>query len=484
GGAERSRDDAPIKGKNLDEQEAAIERVSDDTEEMETILTSMDAVTILASRVAEVSTGSGSIPPAAEVPTGSDVVPTAGLIFSTATVVTPYTGRKGKETMVESETPKKKKVQEQIDAQEIHTEGKKDYWKIISLGGHTAVYQFFVDMLNHFDREDLNQLWDLVKETLRIRQATSDREKKLWVKMKRLFEPDFEDQLWTHIQALMHDPVEWKLHDTCGVHHLKKEKEGLDSKLIGFESASKDLDTLFGSQRTNKNKEGKYWPKKNFAHKNVTPRADLLKTASISAAKRVNTAVPRPNVNSARPKTTQDLVIIKLIQRVKRLKRELKARTPPIKIQKVNVRGRSRVTITLSFKVVDPILGTTTRLSTAEAEYVSLSACCAQVLWMRTQLTDYGFHFHKIPIYYDLKSAIAISCNPVQHSRTKQIAIRYHFIKKHVEKGTIELYFIKMDYQLADLFTKALPADRFNYLVCRLGMRSLSPQELDRLAKS
>nr|GFB16861.1 retrovirus-related Pol polyprotein from transposon TNT 1-94 [Tanacetum cinerariifolium] len=74
-------------------------------------------------------------------------------------------------------------------------------------------------------------------------------------------------------------------------------------------------------------------------------------------------------------------------------------------------------------------------LSTAEAEYVSLSACCAQVLWMRIQLTDYGFNFTKIPIYWDSKSAIAISCNPVQHSRTKHIAVRYHFIKEHVEKG-------------------------------------------------
>nr|GEU41791.1 retrovirus-related Pol polyprotein from transposon TNT 1-94 [Tanacetum cinerariifolium] len=123
-------------------------------------------------------------------------------------------------------------------------------------------------------------------------------------------------------------------------------------------------------------------------------------------------------------------------------------------------------------------------LSTTEAEYVSLSACYAQVLWMRTQLTDYGFHFNKIPIYYDSKSAIAISYNPVQHSRTKHIAVRYHFIKEHMEKSTIELYFVKTDYQLADLFTKALPADRFSYLVRRLGMRSLSPQELDRLAKS
>ncbi|GJS19670.1 hypothetical protein Tco_0448302 [Tanacetum coccineum] len=125
-----------------------------------------------------------------------------------------------------------------------------------------------------------------------------------------------------------------------------------------------------------------------------------------------------------------------------------------------------------------------TALSIAEAEYVSLSACCAQVIWMRTQLTDYGYHFNKIPIYCDLKSAIAISCNPVQHSRTKHIAVRYHFIKEHVEKGTIKLYFVKKDYQLADLFTKALLVDRFNYLVRRLGMRSLSPYELERLAKS
>nr|GEY21776.1 hypothetical protein [Tanacetum cinerariifolium] len=96
----RSRDDAPIKGRNFDEGEAEAERVSDDVEEMETVLTSMDAATVLASGVAEVPIGSGSIPtagsPATEVPTGSDVVPTA-----------------------KSETPKKKKVQEQIDAQVI-----------------------------------------------------------------------------------------------------------------------------------------------------------------------------------------------------------------------------------------------------------------------------------------------------------------------------------------------------------------------------
>nr|GEX63522.1 hypothetical protein [Tanacetum cinerariifolium] len=66
------------------------------------------------------------------------------------------------------------------------------------------------------------------------------------------------------------------------------------------------------------------------------------------------------------------------------------------------------------------------------------------------------------------QGAIAISCNPVQHSRTKHIAVRYHFIKEHVKKGTIELYFVKTDYQLVDIFTKAIPTDHFNYLVRRL----------------
>nr|GEX67616.1 retrovirus-related Pol polyprotein from transposon TNT 1-94 [Tanacetum cinerariifolium] len=106
-----------------------------------------------------------------------------------------------------------------------------------------------------------------------------------------------------------------------------------------------------------------------------------------------------------------------------------------------------------------------TSMSFAKAKYVSLSACYAQVLWMRTQLIDYGFHFDKIPMYCDSKATIAISCNPVQHSRTKHIDVRYHFIKEKVEKGIIELFFVGIKYQLADLFTKSLPEERFKYLV-------------------
>ncbi|GKD01769.1 hypothetical protein Tco_1172043, partial [Tanacetum coccineum] len=80
-------------------------------------------------------------------------------------------------------------------------------------------------------------------------------------------------------------------------------------------------------------------------------------------------------------------------------------------------------------------------MSSAEAEYVALSASCAQLMWMRTQIQDYGFNYNKILLYCDSQSAIAISCNPVQHST---------------------------EYQLADMFTKALPEDRFKYLVRRI----------------
>ncbi|GJX09526.1 retrovirus-related pol polyprotein from transposon TNT 1-94 [Tanacetum coccineum] len=96
----------------------------------------------------------------------------------------------------------------------------------------------------------------------------------------------------------------------------------------------------------------------------------------------------------------------------------------------------------------------------AEAEYVALSASCAQVMWMRTHLQDYGFNYNKIPLYGDSLLAIAISCNLVQHSRTKHIYTRYHFIKEQVENGIIKLYFVRTEYQLADMFTKALPKDR------------------------
>nr|GEW06595.1 uncharacterized mitochondrial protein AtMg00810-like [Tanacetum cinerariifolium] len=90
----------------------------------------------------------------------------------------------------------------------VHTEGQRSYWKIIRLGGSSTCYQFFIDLLKQLDMEDLNQLWDLVKEYLSIRPATSEKEMELWVELKRLYEPDPEDQLWTVTQNFKHAPVE------------------------------------------------------------------------------------------------------------------------------------------------------------------------------------------------------------------------------------------------------------------------------------
>ncbi|GKF21387.1 hypothetical protein Tco_0070025, partial [Tanacetum coccineum] len=97
-----------------------------------------------------------------------------------------------------------------------------------------------------------------------------------------------------------------------------------------------------------------------------------------------------------------------------------------------------------------------TAISSIKAEYIALSGCCAQILWMRSQLTDYGFQFNKNPLYCDNKS---------------------------VENGIVELYFVQTEYQLADIFTKHLPRDRFNFLIKKLGMRSMSSENLKRLVE-
>ncbi|GKB79684.1 hypothetical protein Tco_0946579 [Tanacetum coccineum] len=113
-----------------------------------------------------------------------------------------------------------------------------------------------------------------------------------------------------------------------------------------------------------------------------------------------------------------------------------------------------------------------------EAEYIAMSGCCAQILWMRSQLTDYGFAYKHIPLYCNNKSVIALCCNNVQHSRSKHIDIRHHFIREQVEKGVVELYFVRTEYLLADIFTKALPRVRFEFIRPWLGMRSLTPETL------
>nr|GFB71592.1 retrovirus-related Pol polyprotein from transposon TNT 1-94 [Tanacetum cinerariifolium] len=103
------------------------------------------------------------------------------------------------------------------------------------------------------------------------------------------------------------------------------------------------------------------------------------------------------------------------------------------------------------------------------------------ILWMRSQLTNYGFAFNEILLYCDNRSAIALCCNNLQHSRSKHVDIRHYFIKVQVEKSMAELYFVTKDYQLADIFTKTLPRERFKFPLPCLGMKSMTLETLRHL---
>ena len=112
-------------------------------------------------------------------------------------------------------------------------------------------------------------------------------------------------------------------------------------------------------------------------------------------------------------------------------------------------------------------------LSTAEAKYIATGSCCTKLLWMQKLLLDYGIFQKHLTIYCDNTNAINISKNPTQHSRTKHIEIRHHFIRELIEDGTLTLEFIHTDDQKADLFTKPLDGRRFEFLRQNIGVISM-----------
>ncbi|GJV27821.1 retrovirus-related pol polyprotein from transposon TNT 1-94 [Tanacetum coccineum] len=109
-------------------------------------------------------------------------------------------------------------------------------------------------------------------------------------------------------------------------------------------------------------------------------------------------------------------------------------------------------------------------ISTTEAEYVSAEKACQQALWMKQALVDYGIRLDDIPIMCDSKGAIDLSKNPVQHSRTKNIEIRHHFLRDNVQKGNISIEKVSSEDNIADILTKPLKREPFNYLRLGLGM--------------
>ena len=112
-------------------------------------------------------------------------------------------------------------------------------------------------------------------------------------------------------------------------------------------------------------------------------------------------------------------------------------------------------------------------LSTAEAECNAARLRCAQVLWMKQTLSDYGLTFSHVPIKCDNTSAISISKNPVQHSRTKHIKIRHHFLRDHAHKGDITIEFVQTEDQFADILTKPLNEEQFVNFRMQLGVINL-----------
>eukprot|EP00253_Pinus_taeda_P013440 PITA_13440 len=110
-------------------------------------------------------------------------------------------------------------------------------------------------------------------------------------------------------------------------------------------------------------------------------------------------------------------------------------------------------------------------LSTAEVEYVAATSCCTQLLWMMQTLQDYQITCTPpISILCDNTSAINISKNLVMHSKTKHIPIKYHFLREQVLEQKVKLEYVPSKEQVADILTKSLPKETFEYLRQKLGV--------------
>jgi hypothetical protein len=113
-------------------------------------------------------------------------------------------------------------------------------------------------------------------------------------------------------------------------------------------------------------------------------------------------------------------------------------------------------------------------LSTAEAEYIAIGSCCAQILWMKATLKDFGINFKNVPLLCDNESGVKLTNNLVEHQRTKHIDVRHHFIRDHQQKGDIAIESVGTVDQLADLFTKPLDEKRFHKLKNELNILDFS----------
>jgi hypothetical protein len=114
-------------------------------------------------------------------------------------------------------------------------------------------------------------------------------------------------------------------------------------------------------------------------------------------------------------------------------------------------------------------------LSSTEAEYMALSDCCRQTVWIKQLLAELGIMLKPIPICADNQGAIFIASNPVSDKRTKHIGVRYHNVREHVERKEVELLYIEGAENPADMFTKNLGHIKFHKFRKHLGLEFYSP---------
>ncbi|GJW31444.1 retrovirus-related pol polyprotein from transposon TNT 1-94 [Tanacetum coccineum] len=218
----------------------------------------------------------------------------------------------------------------------------------------------------------------------------------------------------------------------------------------------------------------------NAAHKNMTIYQMDIKTAFLSGELKEEVYFSQPEGFVDQDNPSHVYKLKKALYGLKQAPRTCLLSTDSVDTSLVE---KSKLDEDLQGKQVDVTLyhgmiGSLMYLTSSRPDLIHAVCLCA-----RYQAKPTEKNLQAIPLYCDNKSAIALCCNNVQHSRAKHIDVHYHFIKEQVENGIVELYFVRTKYQLADIFTKPLPKERFNFLIEKLDMRSMSPEMLKCLAE-
>nr|GEU51693.1 hypothetical protein [Tanacetum cinerariifolium] len=398
---------------------------------------------------------------------------------------------------------------------EIIEQNNTPYYKIIRADGTHQLYISFLTLLRNFDREELEALWSLVKERFSTTKPKNYSDDFLLVTLGAMFEkPDIHAQLWKN-QRSVHGPAKvkgWKLLESCGVQIITFTTTQLILLVERKYPLTRfTLDQMLNAVRLKVKEEsevslellrGIFINQSKYA-------LEMLKKYSLNQC--VDVDIPMvgqlkldedPNGTPLDPTHYLGMVrsfmyltashpgLVFIVYMCARYQAKPTEKHLTV-VKRVFWYLKGTINMGLWYpKDIDFNLTSFTDANHAGCQDLrKITSGSAQflreklILRMWSQLTNYGFNYNMIHLYSDSQSAIALSCNTMQHSKMN-IAFRYHFIREQVENEVVELYFIKTDYQLADIFAKALARERFEFLIKRLGMQSITSKELKRLAKS